>query len=144
PPRPPPAVSRESTLRRIQVKDAVVVKEHTIPGFLGLLHYRLQHLLALERQVEIIEAIKEINTAEAAGSEWMSAEYKEILKNADTIQKEHKQRPMLMQYLSGIITDLFVDRHKLSGMDVRHHIPQLQGLINDGDFNALLNMFKSG
>ena len=131
-------VSRESTLRRISVEDAVEVKEHTIPGFLGLLHHRLQNLMALSRQVEIIDAIKEISTAEAEGSEWMSPEYKEILGNADGIRRDHKQRPVMMQYLTGIITDVFVDRHRLRGLDVRRSIPRLQALIVDYDFERLL------
>ena len=71
----------------------------------------------------------------------VSAEYLAILKNADAIRAEHKQRPMLMNYLAGIITDLFVDRHKLRGIDVRHKIPELQGLIHDYNFDALLSAF---
>mmetsp|Transcript_19110 Transcript_19110/g.35489 ORF Transcript_19110/g.35489 Transcript_19110/m.35489 type:complete len:809 (+) Transcript_19110:174-2600(+) len=135
-------VSRESMRRRVHVSDSVEVKESTIPGFLGLLHNRLQHLLALSRQVEIIESLKEINNAEAGDTAWMSQEYVEILKNADAIKAEHKQRPMLMNYLAGIITDLFVDRHKLRGVDVRHRIPELQGLINNYDGDALLSVFS--
>lgn len=73
----------------------------------------------------------------------MSQEYVEILKNADAIKAEHKQRPMLMNYLAGIITDLFVDRHKLRGVDVRHRIPELQGLINNYDGDALLSVFSN-
>ncbi|GMH58382.1 hypothetical protein TL16_g02598 [Triparma laevis f. inornata] len=136
-------VSRESMRRRVHVSDSVEVKESTIPGFLGLLHNRLQHLLALSRQVDIIESLKEINNAEAGDTTWMSQEYVEILKNADAIKAEHKQRPMLMNYLAGIITDLFVDRHKLRGVDVRHRIPELQGLINNYDGDALLSVFSN-
>eukprot|EP00520_Triparma_pacifica_P006094 CAMPEP_0118656596 /NCGR_PEP_ID=MMETSP0785-20121206/13570_1 /TAXON_ID=91992 /ORGANISM="Bolidomonas pacifica, Strain CCMP 1866" /LENGTH=792 /DNA_ID=CAMNT_0006549459 /DNA_START=119 /DNA_END=2493 /DNA_ORIENTATION=- len=135
-------VSRESTKRRVHVSDSVDVNEDSIPNFLGLLHNRLQHLLSLSRQVEIIEAIKEINTAEAGDNEWMSPEYREILKNADQIRKEHKMRPMIQNYLCGIITDLFVDRHKLRGIDVKHKIPDLQAVIYDYDGERLLSMFS--
>jgi len=137
-------VSRESTKRRVHVSDSVDVNEDSIPNFLGLLHNRLQHLLSLSRQVEIIEAIKEINTAEAGDNEWMSPEYREILKNADQIRKEHKMRPMIQNYLCGIITDLFVDRHKLRGIDVKHKIPDLQAVIYDYDGERLLSMFSLG
>ena len=136
-------VSRESTLRRVHVSDSVEVKESTIGNFLGLLHNRLQHLLALSRQVEIIEAIKEVKTAESGDDDWMSDEYKEILNNADQIRAEHKMRPMVQNYLCGIITDLFVDRHKLRGMDVRHKIPELQALINDYNIEGLQRAFSS-
>ena len=116
-------VSRESTKRRVHVSDSVDVNEESIPNFLGLMHNRLQHLLSLSRQVEIIEAIKEINTAEGGDNKWMSPEYKEILKNADQIRAEHKMRPMIQNYLCAIITDLFVDRHKLRGIDVSNPPP---------------------
>ena len=136
-------ISRESTKRRVHVSDKVEVNEATIPNFLGLLHNRLQHLLSLSRQVEIIEAIKEVNTAEAGDNEWMSAEYKEILENADNIRAEHKMRPMIQNCLAGIITDLFVDRHKLRGVDVKHKIPELQALIHDYDGERLLSIFSN-
>ena len=136
-------VSREATSRRISLSDSVEVKEETIPGFLGLLHERLQRLLSLTRQVEILEALKEINSAENDGAAWLSEEYKEVLANADKIKSEHKSRPQMLQYLCGLITDLFVDRHRLRGIDVRHHIPQLQGLITDYDFDRLLSVFSN-
>ena len=84
-------VSRESMRRRVHVSDKVEVKESTIPSFLGLLHNRLQHLLALSRQVEIIESLNEINNAEGGDNSWMSQEYVDILKNAEAIKAEHKQ-----------------------------------------------------
>ena len=136
-------VSREATSRRINVSDSVEVKEETIPGFLGLLHERLQRLLSLSRQVEILEALKEINSAEGDNAPWLSQEYKDVLASAEQIKVEHKNRPQMLQYLCGLITDLFVDRHRLRGVDVRHHIPQLQGLITDYNFERLLSVFAN-
>jgi len=135
-------VSRESTKRRIYVSDSVEVKNETIPGFLHLLHARLQHLLALSRQVEILASLEELNSSESEEATWLSPEYKLVLKNADQIRLEHKEAPQMMAYLSGIISDLFVDRHKLRGIDVKHRLPELQGIIACYDFDQLLSVFS--
>jgi len=135
-------VSRESTKRRIHVSDSVDVKNETIPGFLHLLHARLQHLLALSRQVEILASLEEINNAGGEEATWLSPEYKLVLSNAEQIRLEHKEAPQMMAYLSGIISDLFVDRHKLRGIDVKHRLQELQAIITSYDFDQLLSVFS--
>jgi hypothetical protein len=43
--------------------------------------------------------------------------------------KEFASREKTLERLAGIVTDLFVDWHKLHGRDSRSHIPALQNLI---------------
>ena len=47
--------------------------------------------------------------------QWLSQEYREILKNAKRIQDEFKDRPRALAYIIGIVTDLYVDWHKYNG-----------------------------
>ena len=102
----------------------------------------------MSRQVSLLEALKEVSSAEgSAGSEgesspWLSQEYKDVLASAEQIKKEHSRRPQLLMYLCGLITDLFVDRHRLRGVDVRHRILEVQAVITDYDFNKLLDVFS--
>ena len=72
----------------------------------------------------------------------MSPEYKMVLSNATQIRVEHKESSQMMQYLSGIISDLFVDRHRLRGVDVKHRLGDLQSIILSYDFDQLLSVFS--
>lgn len=52
-------------------------------------------------------------------------------------------RPRALEYLCGVVTDLYVDLHKLNrGVDdVRHDMPKLQRLVLDYQPKALLDFF---
>lgn len=57
---------------------------------------------------------------------WLPDEYKDILENQEDIRKEYKTRTRAVEYLTGIVTDLFVDYHRIQGQDVKHRILALQ------------------
>jgi Bardet-Biedl syndrome 7 protein len=50
--------------------------------------------------------------------EWLSNEYKYILEHEDEIKENFKTRPRALEYLSGIVTDLYVDWYKFTGQNV--------------------------
>ena len=41
------------------------------------------------------------------------------------------------------VTDLFVDRYKFKGADVKHKIPELQQLLCAYDFDRLVEFFSA-
>lgn len=74
---------------------------------------------------------------------WMSAEYLGILDKADQIRREFKDRPRALEFITGIITDLFVDWHKFHGNDVKHKIPELnQFLTLEYSYEGLVQLFN--
>jgi hypothetical protein len=56
-------------------------------------------------------------------------------------RRDFKNRARSLEYLSGIITDLFVDWSRLHGMDSRSKIGDLQAVILANDFDALVEAF---
>ncbi|CAM9397019.1 unnamed protein product, partial [Phaeothamnion confervicola] len=108
------AFSREATARRIAISDTLQTNEDSIAHFIGLIHPKLQEQSLLARQVQLVAA-----TTEIAGNDpdapWLSEEYSHIVKNAKGIQKAFVERPRVLEYLTGIVTDIFVDWHKLKG-----------------------------
>jgi hypothetical protein len=54
-------------------------------------------------------------------------------------RRDFKGRARSLEYISGIVTDLFVDWNRLHGSDVRGKIGALQQLILSGDFDALVD-----
>jgi hypothetical protein len=67
-------------------------------------------------------------------------EYAEIIRDQETIRREFAQRTKTLERLIGILTDLFVDWHKLHGVDARSGIPALQTLLLNGSFNEFYQM----
>jgi Bardet-Biedl syndrome 7 protein len=78
--------------------------------------------------MELVDAIQEIVMQEPDIS-WLSPEYKEILDNQETIRQDVKRRAKSLEFLVGIVTDLFVDWSRLQGIDARSKIPQIQEVI---------------
>lgn len=58
-------------------------------------------------------------------------------------RQEFKNRARSLEYLSGIITDLYVDWHRLHGIDTRRKIGELQKKImtSTEDFDGLISAF---
>ena len=72
---------------------------------------------------------------------FLAPEYLEILENEETIKSQLKEQPGRLQFLHGIIVDLFVDNAKFKGQNVTQHVPQLQRVLNDYNIDALLGFF---
>jgi Bardet-Biedl syndrome 7 protein len=72
----------------------------------------------------------------------MSSEYKQTLTNADALKKEFENQPRALEYLSGIVTDLYVDNHKFKGHNVTHKIPELLQLLQNYDYDAVVRFFS--
>ena len=64
-----------------------------------------------------------------------------VSNNLLVYRKEFKTRDRSLEYLSGIVTDLFVDWNRLQGLDVKHRIPQVQQAILTGVFDQILSAF---
>ena len=72
----------------------------------------------------------------------MTEEYKEILENADILQNEFKKQPCHLERLYGMITDLYIDRHKFKGQNVKNKVSQLISILDNYDLNTLLEFFQ--
>lgn len=59
-----------------------------------------------------------------------------------TNRKEFKNRTKSLEYLTGIVTDLYVDWNRIRGIDVKHKIGALQNVVMNGDINQVLQFFQ--
>jgi hypothetical protein len=59
----------------------------------------------------------------------------------DVDRREFKTRDKSLEFLSGIVTDLFVDWAKLQGVDAKHKLRQLAEILMTGDFDRVVEMF---
>ena len=74
----------------------------------------------------------------------MSDDYKEILRNADSIRQQFKMQPRKLTYMWGIIADLYMDTAKIKGRhNVQSRMPQLKALLNNYNFEQLIEFFMT-
>ncbi|RHZ27943.1 hypothetical protein DYB26_011303, partial [Aphanomyces astaci] len=72
---------------------------------------------------------------------WMSPEYQRILADADRIVAAFDAHPRAMTYLTGVLTDLYVDISKFRGVNPKTHLPRLFHLLDQYNFDALVEFF---
>ena len=105
------------------------------------LHPKLEHQLLLAKRVQLIDALKELEVYENDTS-FLTEEYREILDNADTLQEAFKKQPCHLERLYGMITDLYIDRYKFKGLNVKNKVPQLITILDNYDLNNLMEFFQ--
>lgn len=72
---------------------------------------------------------------------WLSEEYAAILREQDSIRSEFKSRDKSLEYLLGLVQDLFIDWNKLQGADGRQRIGQLRQAFMAGEFDQMVALF---
>lgn len=133
-------VTRLANYRRVQLEETMNPNEGSVVSFLSLVRPKLEYQLSLANKMEILDSLEEITQQETDKS-WLQKEYVDILANQKEIRKEFKQRAQALQLLSGIITDLFVDWHRLNGIDARHKLSVVQQTLLAGNFDGVVEFF---
>lgn len=127
--------------RRTALEESISPNNAAIQCFFTLLAEKLEYQQSLERKVQLVDAIHELSLQES-NPMWLSSEYRDILAQQETIRREFKSRTRALEYLCGIITDLFVDWNRIQGnSDVRRKLPQLQQLIVSSNVQSLVKYF---
>jgi len=135
-------MTKEATTKKIAINISLDLKQESVFTFLELLKPELDHHFALARRHALIEPLKEIQSHEDNIS-FLSADFHDIVKNADTIAAEFKVAPRHLDFLRGIVTDLYMDKLKLAGKRPnQQQIPQLLDILNNYKFSNLVSAFK--
>ena len=75
-------------------------------------------------------------------TEFLSPEYKEILREADKIKQAYQEQPRMLAYLWTVIADLYGDSAKINGRhNVSDQLHNLRQILNNYDFESLCNFF---
>jgi len=134
-------VGREATQRKVQVKTSYDVNNDSITYMLKLIDPLLAYQNALSHRVKLIETLREVEQQEGT-TDFLDPAYIEVLKHAPTIRAEFAQMPRQLDYLVGIVIDLYADKYKFKGVNVQQRLPQLDRLLRiDYSFEALAQFF---
>ena len=118
------------------------INDESVPYTLQLIHPKLDYQLLLAKRVHIIEALQELKYQESDVS-FLATDYLYILENAQHLREEFKQQPCHLERLYGMITDLFIDKFKFKGMNVKSRVNVLLDLLeNNYELDRLLSFFE--
>ncbi|KAF0696298.1 Aste57867_12931 [Aphanomyces stellatus] len=134
-------ITKEATTRKITLNMNFDIKKESLAAVLRLLRPKLDEKQMLASQVKIIDGIKELQMHEADHSLWMSPEYQSILSDADRILQDFQASPRAMNYITGVLTDLYVDMAKFRGVNPKPQLPRLFQLLEQYNFDALVDFF---
>lgn len=135
-------ITKEATNKKIPLEINYEVNEESVPQTLSLIHPKLEYQLVLAKKVQLIDGLKEL-AAHETDTSFIATEYQQILQGADELQVEYKQQPCHLERLYGMITDLFIDKYKFKGVNVKGKVPQLLEHLDNYDLESLVSFFQS-
>ncbi|XP_023932485.1 Bardet-Biedl syndrome 7 protein homolog isoform X2 [Lingula anatina] len=135
-------LTKEATKKKIRLDISYDINEESVAHLLNLIHPKLEYQLVLAKKVQIIDALKELQVHESDTS-FLSAEYQQILQDAEKLQEEYKKQPCCLERLYGMITDLFIDKFKFKGQNVKSKVPLLIEHLDNYDLGQLIQFFNA-
>jgi hypothetical protein len=129
-----------ATALRMHVESSVEVPPYSLRHLFAAAKGKLLYTLLLQRKVGLVEAVKEIVASAGKPGEapsgpgkvpaWLSEDMRDILLRGATYQREAKAQPQMLQQITGIVVDAFVDFHRLStGREVLPNVADLVQLL---------------
>uniref|UniRef100_A0A8C4X5D7 Bardet-Biedl syndrome 7 protein homolog n=1 Tax=Erpetoichthys calabaricus TaxID=27687 RepID=A0A8C4X5D7_ERPCA len=135
-------LSKEATKRKINLNISYDINEESVNHTLKLIHPKLEYQLLLAKKVQLIDALKELQVHEG-NIDFLIPEYRSILEDADHLIEEYKKQPAHLERLYGMITDLFIDKFKFKGTNVKTKVPLLLEILDNYDPSSLVAFFDS-
>uniref|UniRef100_W5L0U3 Bardet-Biedl syndrome 7 protein homolog n=1 Tax=Astyanax mexicanus TaxID=7994 RepID=W5L0U3_ASTMX len=136
-------LSKEATKRKINLNISYEVNEDSVSHTLKMIHPKLEYQLLLAKKVQLIDALKELQVHEG-NADFLIPEYRSILDESARLLEEYKKQPAHLERLYGMITDLFIDKFKFKGQNVKTKVSQLLEILDNYDLNSLMEFFNDG
>uniref|UniRef100_H2Y5K2 Bardet-Biedl syndrome 7 protein homolog n=1 Tax=Ciona savignyi TaxID=51511 RepID=H2Y5K2_CIOSA len=134
-------LSREATLKKIALNIQYEVNDASMRGAIQLFHPKLDEQLMLAKKVQLLDALQELQTHEG-NMEFLAPEYQQILEDGEDLKIKFKKQPARLERLYGMVTDLFIDKYKFKGINVKQKIPQLLETLDNYDQESLIEFFQ--
>ncbi|XP_044219978.1 Bardet-Biedl syndrome 7 protein isoform X1 [Thunnus albacares] len=134
-------LSKEATKRKIHLNILHDISDDSVSHTLKMIHPKLEYQLLLARKVQLIDALKELQVHEG-NADFLIPEYRNILDESTNLLEEYKKQPAHLERLYGMITDLFIDKFKFKGQNVKTKVSSLLEILDNYDLNSLLDFFS--
>lgn len=103
-----------------------------------LLEPDLKRCVKNKEESNLLKALIDLDVRNDEEFNCLCDEYQNILRRKDDIETAYKNESIILDRLYGLITDCYIDRFKLKGINVKAKIPQLLQLLNNYDYEHLV------
>lgn len=135
-------MTKEATKRRIKIEISTSLNESSIFHMLNILQPELDMIIKLKVDHQLLKALLELDIRDADEFQVLSSKYKQLLNNKNYIINDFKSYSSQMKKIYGLITDLYVDKFKFKGVNVKKKIPELINILDNYSFAELQTFFS--
>eukprot|EP00277_Geminigera_cryophila_P048116 CAMPEP_0173088656 /NCGR_PEP_ID=MMETSP1102-20130122/25151_1 /TAXON_ID=49646 /ORGANISM="Geminigera sp., Strain Caron Lab Isolate" /LENGTH=812 /DNA_ID=CAMNT_0013971775 /DNA_START=73 /DNA_END=2511 /DNA_ORIENTATION=+ len=136
-------ISREATQSKMKIDiKTPIIDEKAVLHVLELLHPKLMTLLKLKESIKYIEAVNEL-AATPEDKALLSPDLLEVLENGDELKAKHKDNEKHIEFIEQVLEQLFVDRFKFKGINVKHRIAEVKELVDKYSWEGLVSLFAA-
>uniref|UniRef100_A0A1A8GTM9 Bardet-Biedl syndrome 7 n=2 Tax=Nothobranchius korthausae TaxID=1143690 RepID=A0A1A8GTM9_9TELE len=134
-------LSKEATKKKINLNISYDINDDSVSHTLRMIHPKLEYQLVLARKVQLVDALKELQVHEG-NADFLIPEYRSILDESANLLEEYKKQPAHLERLYGMITDLFIDKFKFKGQNVKTKVSSLLEILDNYELKSLLDFFN--
>lgn len=107
------SVSASAGQRKLKLNiEMTQVEMESVNIIIDSIYPKVQNQYTVAQRYQLIDGLKELAAGEDDLS-FLSAEYRDILDQADSIRKSYTEQPKMLSYLWTVLTDLYGDMKKI-------------------------------
>jgi Bardet-Biedl syndrome 7 protein len=136
-------IAKEASLSKVKVDvKSPVINEGSVLHMLRILHPKLKELLKLKDSAKFLNALKEVSGQEENSAEFLTPEMRRLVERSEEIKAEHKDNEKRIAFIEHVLEQLFIDRFKFKGVNVKHRVSEVQALVDKYSWEALTALFS--
>lgn len=120
------------------------VNDSSIAYMIKLIEPQLLIDLKTKGEYKLLMALVDLDIRSDDEMKCLINEYQDILRRKDEIIELSRTSQTYLNQIFGLLTDCYIDRHKIKGINVSAKIPQLIDLLNNYNYENLVSFFTSG
>lgn len=109
-----------------------------------LIEPQLKINLKTKQEYKLLLALLDLDIRSDDEMKCLTNQYQDILRRKDEIIDASKTSQSYLNQIYGLLTDCYIDRHKIKGINVSAKIPQLIDLLNNYNYDKFVSFFTSG
>uniref|UniRef100_A0A182QGI9 Bardet-Biedl syndrome 7 protein homolog n=1 Tax=Anopheles farauti TaxID=69004 RepID=A0A182QGI9_9DIPT len=135
-------ITKEATKKRIKLEISTSINESTIPSLVKLIEPKILHYNKLTKDYQLSQALLDLDIRDDDEFNTLAEDYRALIRNQQTIGTEFRKQPTILNRIYGILTDLYIDKFKFKGVNVKTKLPQLIELLENYDYDELVQFYS--
>ncbi|XP_028129556.1 Bardet-Biedl syndrome 7 protein homolog [Diabrotica virgifera virgifera] len=132
----------EATKKKIKIDISTSISDETINFLIKSAEEQLLKHQKLARDLELLDAINELEVTEEETMKCLSEKYKDLLKREKEIRATAQEDTGSLERLYGMLIGLYKDYYKFKGLNIKQKAEQLKALLKDYDYEKVIEFFR--